>query len=300
MKSKLWLVYALSTAALWGVWGAFIEIPEKAGFPATLGYTVWALTMIPGGIFALIKLKGKLDKDRRSVFLGLSAGLLGCGGQLILFEALKIGPAYLVFPFISIAPVSTIILSYIFLKERARKVAWFGIGSAIIAVFLLSYQPPGDSVVSGYLWIVLSILVAFMWSMQSFTLKFSNNLMKAESLVVYTVVASLLLVPVAIWMTDFSKEINWSFNGPGLTAIIQFLNAIGFITLVFAFRYGKAIFVSPMVNAMPPVITVIISLILYRVIPHPITIAGMILAIIAAFLMALEPEEDTIIPEVGR
>ncbi|HGY55342.1 MAG TPA: DMT family transporter [Caldithrix abyssi] len=293
MGKKLWLFYALTTALLWGVWGAFIEIPEKAGFPATLGYSVWALTMIPGGIFALIKLKGQLDTDRRSVFLGLGAGLLGCGGQLILFEALRIGPAYLIFPFISIAPVSTIILSYIFLKERARRVAWYGIGAAVIAVFLLSYQPPGHSVVSGYLWILLSLLVAFMWSMQSFTLKFSNNLMRAESLVIYTVIASLLLIPVAILMTDFSQDINWSFEGPGLTAIIQFLNAIGFITLVFAFRYGKAIFVSPMVNAMPPVITVVLSLILYQVIPHPITISGMVLAVLAAFLMALEPDETT-------
>ena len=30
-----------------GVWGAFSEIPEKKGSPATLGYSVWALTMVP-------------------------------------------------------------------------------------------------------------------------------------------------------------------------------------------------------------------------------------------------------------
>ena len=37
MRSKSWLIFALVTAVFWGVWGAFIEIPEKAGFPATLG-----------------------------------------------------------------------------------------------------------------------------------------------------------------------------------------------------------------------------------------------------------------------
>ena len=36
-----------------GVWGALIEVPEKNGFPATLGYVVWALTMIPAAIIAL-------------------------------------------------------------------------------------------------------------------------------------------------------------------------------------------------------------------------------------------------------
>jgi hypothetical protein len=39
-ENRLWLFYALITTLFWGVWGAFIEIPEKSGFPATLGYAV--------------------------------------------------------------------------------------------------------------------------------------------------------------------------------------------------------------------------------------------------------------------
>lgn len=293
MRSKTWLLFALVTAVFWGVWGAFIEIPEKAGFPSTLGYSVWALTMIPGGIFALIMLKGKLDKDRRSVFLGTMVGLLGGAGQLILFEALRTGPAYLVFPFISVSPVITIVLSYLLLKERASSRAWIGITIAVIAIFLLSYQPSGNSVVSGYLWIILSLLVALMWGIQAYVLKFANQNMKAESIIVYTVISALILIPVALWMTDFSQPINWGFKGPVLVAMIQILNAIGFICLVYAFRYGKAIIVSPMVNALPPVITVVISLILYHVFPHPVTITGIIFALIAAFLMAIEPDEES-------
>ena len=44
--NRTWLSYAIITTIFWGVWGALIEVPEKAGFPATLGYIVWALTMI--------------------------------------------------------------------------------------------------------------------------------------------------------------------------------------------------------------------------------------------------------------
>ena len=33
------------------------------------------------------------------------------------------------------------------------------------------------------------------------------------------------------------------------------LNAIGALTLVFAFRYGKAIIVSPLINAGAPLLT---------------------------------------------
>ena len=53
MESNIWLVYAVITTLFWGVWGAFIEAPEKRGFPATLGYVVWSLTMIPCAVVAL-------------------------------------------------------------------------------------------------------------------------------------------------------------------------------------------------------------------------------------------------------
>lgn len=98
MGKKNWLLYAFITTIFWGIWGAFIEIPEKAGFPATLGYVVWAFTMLPCALLALYANKWKLNKDKRAVILGALVGLFGAGGQLMLFEALRSGPAYIVFP----------------------------------------------------------------------------------------------------------------------------------------------------------------------------------------------------------
>ncbi len=87
-------------------------------------------------------------------------------------------------------------------------------------------------------------------------------------------------------MTDFSADINWGFKGPYLAAMIQILNAVGALCLVYALRYGKAIIISPLTNAGAPVLTIIISLAIYQVIPHPFIIIGMALAIFAAYLMA--------------
>ena len=93
-------------------------------------------------------------------------------------------------------------------------------------------------------------------------------------------------MPVALWMTDFRKPIYWGLRGPWLAAAIQSLNSIGALTMVYAFRYGKAIVVSPLINAVAPAITVLLSLILYRTIPNRIVAIGMVLAAIAFFLMA--------------
>src|SRR5882762_258045 len=98
MKSRPWLTYAMMTTACWGIWGALIEIPEKAGFPATLGYCVWAMTMTIPAFFALKNNQWKLETDRKALFYGLMIGFLGSIGQLVLFHVLMTGPAYLVFP----------------------------------------------------------------------------------------------------------------------------------------------------------------------------------------------------------
>ncbi len=290
MKGKPWLIYAIITTTFWGVWGALIEIPEKAGFPATLGYSVWALTMIIPAAIALKLVNWELERDKKSIFLGLIIGFTGAGGQLILFQALRTGPAYLVFPFISLSPVVTILLSYLFLKERASVRGWIGILLALIAIPLLSYQSANDSGSGNYWWIVLSLIVFLAWGFQAYVMKFANKTMKAESIFFYMTLTGILLIPVALLMTDFSQPINWGFKGPVLTAMIQILNSIGALMLVFAFRYGKAMIVSPMTNALAPVITIVISLSLYRVIPQPIIIAGMVLAVVSAFLLAIEEE----------
>ena len=298
MKIRPWLIYAITTTVFWGVWGALIEIPEKAGFPATLGYSVWALTMIPPALIALFIIKWKLEHDLRSILLGLFIGFTGAGGQLILFQALRTGPAYLVFPFISLSPVITILLSYFFLKERASRRGWIGIVLALLAIPLLSYQSPESGAGQGSLWIVLSLLVFLAWGFQAYVMRFANQTMKAESIFFYMMITGLLLIPFALLMTDFSQEINWGFKGPWLTAIIQILNAVGALMIVYAFRYGKAMIVSPMTNAVAPVITIVISLILYQVIPHPIIISGMVLALISIFLLAIEDEGEAPAEEV--
>jgi drug/metabolite transporter (DMT)-like permease len=285
---KGWLIFVIVHVIFMGVWGSLIELPERNGFPATLGYVVWALTMIPAALAALAFNKWRLDTGKRSVLLGCAAGLLGAIGQLVLFFTLQVAPAYLVFPLLSLTPVVTILLAVLFLKEKTGRMGWIGIGVAVIAIFMLSYQPPGDKTVSGYLWMILTAIPLVAWGAQGFIMRFANESMKAESIFFYMTLSSVLLIPVALYMTDFNKPITWGFEGPGLAALIQILNSFGALCLVYAFRYGKAIIVAPMTTALSPVLTVIISLTIYAVVPHPVIIGGMLLAIISALLMGAE------------
>lgn len=286
MKSYFsWLFYALVTTFTWGVWGALIEIPQNAGFPPTLGYIIWSLTMIPCALIALYLVNWKIETDKRSVLLGLIIGLLGGGGQLALFEALKEGPAYIIFPFVSLYPLLTILLSVIFLKEKTSGLKWFGIAVALVAIFFLSYQEPESANESGYLWLILALLVFIAWAFQAYVMKFSNETMKSESIFFYMTIAALLLSPVAWLMTDFSLPVNLSFKGPYLAAIVHLLNSIGALTLVYALRYGKAIIVVPL-TGLAPVITIVLSLVIYSIMPGSMLLTGLVLAVIAIAILS--------------
>ncbi|WP_025764507.1 DMT family transporter [Dyadobacter tibetensis] len=285
MKKRTWVFYTFITTFFWGIWGALIEIPEKAGFPATLGYCVWALTMIPCAAVALKMVGWKLNFDRKSILIGCSVGLLGALGQLILFKALESGPAYLVFPIVSLFPVITIVLSATILREQTSRKQWVGIGVALIAIPFLSYQSPNHNMHLGYDWLFLAIAVFLMWGIQAFAMKFGNESMSAESIFLYMTLSALTLTPLAFWMTDSTKVIHWGFKGPYLAAIIQIFNAIGALSLVYALRYGKSIVVVP-ITSLAPVLTIIISLVLYAVFPHYMVLIGMILAIMAIYILA--------------
>lgn len=296
---KGWMSFVIIHVCFVGVWGALIELPEKNGFPATLGYVVWALTMIPAALLALAFNKWKLEYDKRSIFWGCLAGLLGAAGQLVLFFTLRIAPAYLVFPLLSLTPVVTILMAVLLLKEKTGRLGWIGIAVAVIAILLLSYQPQGQTNTSGYWWMLLAAIPLLCWGAQGYVMRFANETMKAESIFFYMMLSSLALIPFAWMMTDFSQPVNWGFKGPYLSAIIQILNAFGALCLVYAFRYGKAIIIAPMTTALSPVLTVVLSLSIYAVIPHPLIIAGMVLAIVSAVLMGFEETKASEKPGPG-
>ena len=280
-----WFLYALLTTLSWGIWGAFIEIPEKAGFPATLGFMVWSVSMIPFMLIAMYNANWKVEYRWESVRDGLFIGLTGAGGNLLLFEALRTGPAYIVFPFVSLYPVMTIILSLIFLKEKATRRQWAGIVLALIAIFFLSWQDSSDTNVKGGAWLLLAVLIFILWGAQNVVFKSANQHTRAESLFVYMTIGGLLLAPVAWYMTEPGATVNWGPKGFWLLALLHMVNSAGALAVVYAYRYGKALVVAPL-TGLAPVITVILSLIIYGVVPGLMLSTGILLATLAMVLLS--------------
>ncbi|HYD84987.1 MAG TPA: EamA family transporter [Opitutus sp.] len=285
--TRWWFIYAAIAAIAWGVWGAVIDTTARAGFPAEMGYVVWSFTMVPPALFALTRAGWRLERNAAAIALGGAAGLLGAGGQLILFKVLRLAPAYLVFPIIALSPIITVALAFLALRERVAIKDWIGILLALGAGVLLAYSPSGDGSVSRG-WLALTVLVFVCWGVQGFVISRANRVMRAESVFFYMMLTGLLLAPVALAMVDFAQPINWGLRGLWTAAAIQSLNAIGALLLVYALRYGKAMVVAPLINAGAPMITILLSLLLYQTLPNAQNAWGMAIALVATVLLAWE------------
>jgi drug/metabolite transporter (DMT)-like permease len=288
---RSWVTYALVTVALWGVWGALAGFSAQHGFPDTLVYCVWALTMIPPALFMLARERWKLDVSARAVTYGMTIGLLGAGGQMLLFKALTIGPAYFIFPIISLSPAITIALSFLLLRERTGRLGALGIVLALVALPLFDLSV-GQGNARGLGWFALALLIMAAWGVQAYFIKLANDTVSAASIFFYMMVGGLALAPVAWAWTDFSQPVNLRWDGPWMAAGIQLLNAIGALTLVYAFRHGKAMVVAPLTNAGAPLVTAVLALAFAGAVPGPLKILGLALALIASLLLVLEPERQ--------
>ena len=190
---------------------------------------------------------------------------------------------------ISVAPIVTVVLSALFLKERVSKLGYLGILLAFVAIVCFSLSGKTDESIKSYLWIVFAAVVFISWGIQAFVMKLANNhTPDAESVFVYMAVSAVLLIPAALAMTDWSVPVNHGWNGPWMTFCVQILNAIGAYTLVYANRYGKAMIVAPLADACAPVISCAISLVLYAHVPSPAQIIGIVSAISCVWIFSRE------------
>jgi drug/metabolite transporter (DMT)-like permease len=286
---RSWIVYAALLVAFWGTWGALSSLPTKwYDYPDEMIYIIWALTMLIPAYFGM---RG-VTFDRRPIaaFYGLIIGLTGAGGQLVLFQALTIGPAYLIFPIIALSPAVTVLMAIALLRERLTTLSVIGLIAALAALLLFNISDTSGDVTTGP-WLILAIGIFIAWGVQAFYMKKAATVgVNDGTTFAYMTISGLLLIPVAfLMMGGYPGGFPW--QAPALTAGTQVLNAVGALFLVMALSRGKATIVAPSTNALSPVLTVILSLAIYQTMPSIYAAIGIALAIGGSTLMIYTDEQ---------
>ncbi|MEU8632170.1 DMT family transporter [Amycolatopsis sp. NPDC048633] len=289
-RRAAWIPYAGLLVLFWGVWGAFSSLPtSRYGYPDPMVYVIWSVTML---IPAYFSLRGKkIDRRPIAAVYGLLIGLTGAGGQLVLFKALTIGPAYIIFPIVALSPAITVLMAFAALRERLTALSWIGVSLALVAIVLFSVSSGDSQETSGtYLW--LSILVCIAWGVQAYFMRKAAVVGVNDATTFgWMTVSGLLLIPVALIMMG-GLPLSFPWQAPALTAITQLLNAVGALFLVMAMSRGKATIVAPITNALAPVLTIVLSLIVFRTLPTGFQVAGIVLALVGSSLMVYSTEKS--------
>jgi drug/metabolite transporter (DMT)-like permease len=287
--TRNWIFYAALLIVFWGIWGAFSALPATwYGYPDQMIYSIWALTMIIPAAFAL---RGqRFDRRPQATIYGLLIGLTGAGGQLLLFQALTMGPAYLIFPIVSISPAITVIMAMVLLRERISTLACVGLIAALAAIVLFSITG-GNSDGSSGPWLPLAILICVAWGVQAYFMRKTATIGVNDATTFgWMAISGILLIPVAlISLGGLPTDFPW--QAPALTAATQLLNAVGALFLVMALSRGKATIVAPTTNALAPALTIIVSLIAYQTLPSPYGAIGIVLALVGSTLMVYSDEK---------
>lgn len=137
MKTCSWLLLAILSVVLWGVWGFFQKLatnnmpPRSVYIFATAGALCVVSSVVATSDFPL-------NVTSKGVLFAVLAGACSSLGGLLFLNALSRGTASIVIPFTALYPVITIALCLTILQEAITLKQGIGIVLALISMFLLS------------------------------------------------------------------------------------------------------------------------------------------------------------------
>jgi drug/metabolite transporter (DMT)-like permease len=293
-----WLLYAVTAAGCWGVWGVLSKGPsrELSGWTTQILFTV---ALLPSVIVACLSKQVRAGTNKRwGVFWGFVSGLIAAAGNIFFYLALEAGAdTAIAIPLTNIYPLVTIAIAYVWFKERLNRVQVGGILIALAAITLLSGEAknlgrPLELLhrVSLTPWMLYSLAAMICWGVFSATQKVSTNHVSAEMSYLAWCAA---FIPIAVWIVA-TKPLNWNMSAAMLWSGLAAgaLNGFGVIAAFAAYRYeGKAAIVTTLAAAVQPLITVVLALIFLGERIGLIEGLGIVLAIGAAVALSQETKK---------
>lgn len=135
MSSGNWLVYALVTLMLWGLWGFFYKLAgESIPYRGVLFYGILGAMAANVVILAFLGVPETGVVDAKYAVLG---GFLGAAGLITFVLAIEGGRISVVTPLTALYPVITILLAVLVLHESVGVQKAVGILFAVVAMVLI-------------------------------------------------------------------------------------------------------------------------------------------------------------------
>lgn len=137
MKLPRWLAYALLCIVAWGSWGFVAKLGADRIAPGPLQILA-TVGSLPLALMAFLQLRMRLEKDGKGISYGIVNGVLSAIGLLAYYAAVSRGKVSVVGPVTSLFPLLTVILAFVFLRERLNGVQVVGVALSLAAIAIFS------------------------------------------------------------------------------------------------------------------------------------------------------------------
>jgi transporter family protein len=137
MRLPRWLAYALLCIVAWGTWGFVAKLGADRIAPGPLQILATVGTL-PLALMAFFQLGMRLERDVRGISYSVFNGVLSGIGLLAYYAAVSRGKVSIVGPVTSLFPLLTVILAFLFLRERLNKTQMIGAALSLVAIVIFS------------------------------------------------------------------------------------------------------------------------------------------------------------------
>jgi len=243
-----WLAWALVALFSWGFWAVLSKLLGDALSPG-LSQALSTLGLLPLlGPLVWSQRAGLRSTSRRGPLLALLGGIVTCLGNVAYYAALsRGGKAATVVSLAALAPLVTLTLALVVLRERLNRVQVGGALCSLVALWLFNVQPDGSFLSRA---VAHAILPISLWGLSGFLQKLATNHLNGPQAALWYLVAFL---PVGLWYgvrEPWPAEITartWA-----LVLALGFFLALGNLAVLAAFaRGGKASVIAPLSNLFP-------------------------------------------------
>jgi transporter family protein len=134
-----WMLLSIATVLLWGSWGLQSKLIVDRISP-WMNQVLFSIGLLPLLAWMLFwkNLRRAAGEPKKGAAYGLLTGILGGLGNVTFYLALSRGKASVIVPMVGLAPLITVVLALVVLKESINRAQVVGVVLALASIYLLS------------------------------------------------------------------------------------------------------------------------------------------------------------------
>jgi len=284
VSSSRWLLWTLAALLSWGVWAVLSKLlgaslsAEQSQALSTLGFLPVVVPLAFAGARRI------QVASRKGLLLALAGGVVSCLGNIPYYATLARGEKFAtVLSLAALAPLVTVLLAVLILRERLSRPQSLGLLLAGVALWLFNVSD-NSGLLSPV--VLVALLPITLWGLSGFLQKVATNHVSVEVAALAYLGAFL---PMGVyygvtqpWPADINGR-TWAT----VVALGFFLAFGNFAVLAAYARHGKASVIAPLVNLFP-VVSIGIALLLGEKVGAR-EWAGILCALLSVVALSVEP-----------